>query len=436
MRIRFFIASLALAAAFLWSSTPVATLGRPGITPVPCGNQPWQPVDPKFDALPGAKAYFGTYEGGVYHIEIPDTWNGELVLSAHGYVASGASGRGVELRVGEPLFRKHLVDTGYAWAASSYRCNGYVPGQGLVDTMALTDLFTKLNAGRAAQRVYLTGTSMGGHVTVLGMHEFPTSFAGGMAMCASGPELFDYDAAVSAAAEAIAGLQFTTDNTRDVAAKMADVFGTPEHYTDKGRAMANVQIDLSGGPRPFAVEGLASQNRFASNNSSGAGSMAGRTSPSSAVTTNKNYKYAIDEAMGLTGNRMNAMVRIKQPDMKIRDAMGPYEELVPFDGKLERPLLTLHGTGDLFVPIQLERTLHEAVAAAGRQDLLVQRIYRLAGHCGFNADEEARSFDDLAAWVHAGKKPAGDDIMASLRDAGRTFTNPLRPGDPGHVRVE
>jgi len=109
---------------------------------------------------------------------------------------------------------------------------------------------------------------------------------------------------------------------------------------------------------------------------------------------------------------------------------------VPFDGKLERPLLTLHGTGDLFVPIHLERTLHEAVAAAGRQDLLVQRIYRLAGHCGFNADEEARSFDDLAAWVHAGKKPAGDDIMASLRDAGRTFTNPLRPGDPGHVRVE
>ena len=54
---------------------------------------------------------------------------------------------------------KHLIKGGFAWAASSYRCNGYVPGQGLLDTMALTDLFTKVNNGRAPQRVYLTGTS-------------------------------------------------------------------------------------------------------------------------------------------------------------------------------------------------------------------------------------------------------------------------------------
>jgi pimeloyl-ACP methyl ester carboxylesterase len=435
MRMRFLLVSLTLGAALAWSMQPAQTLGRPGLTPVACGNQAWQPADPTFAALPGAKAFFGSYEGGVYHIEIPDKWNGELVLSAHGFVSSSGA-RGQQLRVGEPLFRKHLIEEGYAWAASSYRCNGYVPGQGLLDTMALVDLFTKSNAGRAAQRVYLTGTSMGGHVTLLGMHEFPTSFAGGMAMCASGPELFDFDAAVSAAAEAISGLQFDATNTRDVAEKMNEIFGAPGQYTDKGRAMANVQIDLSGGPRPFAVEGLASQNRFASNLTSGAGSMSGRTSPSSAVTTNRNYKYALDQALGLTGNRINSLVRIKQPDMKYRDPMGPYEELVPFDGKLERPLLTLHGTGDLYVPIHLERALHQAAAAAGKQDLLVQRIYRIAGHCGFNAEEEARAFDDLAAWVHDGRKPEGDDIMGDLRDAGRKFTSPLREGDPGHVRVD
>ena len=37
------------------SSEPI----RPGITPVPCPTQEWQPADPKFEALPGAKAFFG-----------------------------------------------------------------------------------------------------------------------------------------------------------------------------------------------------------------------------------------------------------------------------------------------------------------------------------------------------------------------------------------
>ncbi|HEX4347743.1 MAG TPA: hypothetical protein VHZ73_09230 [Vicinamibacterales bacterium] len=435
MRIRSFWLAVALLVAPFFLPTPTAGLGRPGITPVPCGSIAWQPTDATFDALPGAKAYFGVYDGGLYHIEVPQKWNGELVLSAHGYVAASSSGRGQQLRVGEPLFRKHLIENGYAWAASSYKCNGYVPGQGLVDTMALTDLVTKV-AGRAATRVYLTGTSMGGHVTVLGMHEFPTAFAGGMAMCASGPELFDYDTAVSAAAEVLAGVQFTRDNMRELGPTFTDVFGTPDHYTEKGRAMANVQIDLSGGPRPFAVEGLAGMNRFGSNNVSGAGGMSGSTSPASAVTTNMNYKYALDAAMGLAGTRLSDMVRKKQPDMTYRDGNGPYEELVPFDGKIERPLLTLHGTGDLFVPIHLERTLNRAVAAAGTQDLLVQRIYRIGGHCGFNAEEEAKSFDDLVAWVHDGKKPQGDDIMGDLKDAGRKFTSPLRPGDPGGLRVK
>ncbi len=77
--------------------------------------------------------------------------------------------------------------------------------------MALTDLFTKFNGGTAPRRVYLTGTSMGGHVTLLGMHEFPTSFAGGLAMCPAGPELFDFFTAIGAAAEAITGVAAETD---------------------------------------------------------------------------------------------------------------------------------------------------------------------------------------------------------------------------------
>jgi dienelactone hydrolase len=400
--------------------------------PVPCPDQVWQRGDPAFEALPGAKAYFGQYDGGIYKIEIPDTWNGELALYAHGFV-SNAGTQGSALRVGNSPIRDHLIQSGYAWAASSYRCNGYVPGQGLVDTMALTDLFTGFNGGRAPQRVFLTGTSMGGHVTLLGMHEFPTTFAGGLAMCPAGPELFDFFAATAGAAEVITGVQMKLDTMAQDLAKMREILGQTTELTEKGRQLASVEIQISGGARPFAMEGLAQGGRFTGNISGAA--LAGSTTPSNRAVMTTHIRYAIDEGLGLTADALNKNARRKAFDAEVRTPTGPYDELVPFDGRLERPVITMHGTGDLFVPIVLEQTLKRAVAASGKSSLLTQRVYRIAGHCGFSQPEMIKAFDDLTAWVHKGARPAGDEVDGDLSNAGRTFTDPLRPNDPGGIRV-
>jgi pimeloyl-ACP methyl ester carboxylesterase len=385
------------------------------------------------DALPGAKTFVGRYDGGVYQIEIPDKWNGELMLSAHGF--RGNTGpNGSRLQVQPPAIRQHLIERGFAWAASSYRCNGYVPGIGLQDTMALIDLFTKFNGGRAPQRVYLTGGSMGGHVTLLGMHEFPTAFAGGLAMCPAGPELFDFFTASAAAAEAITGVKLQNVNSLDEDLKQIEAqLGTHPNLTEKGRQLASVQIHLSGGPRPFAMEGLG--GRLTANLRSGAAALAGGTSPSNRAVATTHIRYALDEALGLSADRLNTMARRKTADAAVRTPNGPFEEIVPFDGRIERPLLTMHGTGDLYVPIHLQQILNRAVTAAGKQNLLVQRIYRIPGHCAFTVQEHARAFDDLVRWVKEGVKPAGDNVMGDLRNAGMTFTQPLREGDPGTVTV-
>jgi dienelactone hydrolase len=333
--------------------------------------------------------------------------------------------------VGNSPIREHLIKEGFAWAASSYRCNGYVPGQGLLDTMALTDLFTRFNNGRAPQRVFLTGTSMGGHVTLLGMHEFPMTFAGGLAMCPAGPELFDFFAATGAAAEVIAGVQLKLDTMQEDLAKMNQILGKAPDYTEKGRQLASVEIQISGGPRPFAMEGLV--QRFAGNISGAA--IAGSTTPSNRAVMTTQIKYSIDDGLGLTADALNKNARRKAEDKEIRNPMGPYDELVPFDGKLERPTLTMHGTGDLFVPIFLEQRLKQAVATAGKQSLLTQRVYRIAGHCGFSQPEMIKSFDDLVTWVHKGTKPEGDEVNGDLSNAGMKFTEPLRAGDPGGLGV-
>ena len=418
----------AIVAATAGAARPSAEVGKPGVNPVPCPQQEWQRGDAAFDALPGAKAFSGQYDGGLYRVEIPVNWNGDLVLFAHGFVPN-AGPNGSMLRVGVHRFREHVVKEGFAWAASSYRCNGYVPGQGLLDTVALVDLFKQANGGRAATRVYLTGESMGGHVTLLGMQEFPTMFAGGLAMCPAGPELFDYFAAMSAAAEVVTGVQFHADTVPQDVATMTAALGKPSDFTEKGRQLASIEIQMSGGPRPFAMEGLA--GRFIANMSTSQAALVGSTTPTNRAIDTAHLSYAIGDGLGLTADTLNAKARRKTGDPQMRSADGPYEEVVPFDGKIQRPLMTMHGTGDLYVPIFLERSLKRAVAAAGNDTLLTQRVYRIGAHCQFSQPEMAKAFDDLVAWVKTGTKPQGDDVDGDLSNAGLTFTTPLRPNDPG-----
>src|SRR5688572_8686322 len=103
-------------------------------------------VDPTtlpFNALAGTSTsrYWGITNGAGWRIEVPDNWNGDVVLYAHGY-----AGTGDQLTVQNPSnsFRAHLLANGYAWAASSYRANGYVPGTGAEDTHDLLKIFEQV----------------------------------------------------------------------------------------------------------------------------------------------------------------------------------------------------------------------------------------------------------------------------------------------------
>lgn len=75
-----------------------------------------------FKALAGATVETDRWAGllgeSAYRIEVPRNWNGKLVMYAHGY-----AGTGPDLRVTTPSIRRHLIENGYAWAASSYSKN-------------------------------------------------------------------------------------------------------------------------------------------------------------------------------------------------------------------------------------------------------------------------------------------------------------------------
>src|SRR6185295_1490527 len=146
--------------------------------------------------------------------------------------------------------------------------------------------------------------------------------------------------------------------------------------------------------------------------------------------TNVGVAYSVDPSLGLTNAALNAGVPRYAADPALRSAEA-HPDAVETSGKISKPLLTIHGLGDLFVPISQEQLYRAKVDAAGDGDFLVQRLIRSGGHCKFSADEIEAGFADLVAWVEQGKKPAGDTVTGDLSDAGRAFTTPLRPGDPG-----
>jgi hypothetical protein len=435
--------SVAAAVAFFGPAPSAGPAGAaaPTFTPVPCPVMSWVNSEPAFTALPNAQAYFGTYNGGLYRMEIPNNWNGDLILAAHGYTTT-AGPTGNVLQVGydspqftatfapglDPSLRSHMIDGGFAWAASSYRCNGYVPGIGLQDTMLLRDIFLQKNNGVAPKHTYLVGLSMGGHIVDLGMQEFPTAFDGGIAFCAASAGEFDYLNSAGAAAEVVTGLLFTTPTTvAETTQQMNALLGTIGTYTALGDALGSIKINITGGPRPFAVEGVNAMfgDTFSSS------MLTGAADPYTKSATNQFVTYSIAPGLGFTPDQLNSRVRRVAPDWSARGASGTYAETQPWNGHIQRPLLTIHDTGDFYVPISQEQVLDGAVGRAGNNDLLVQRIVRAPGHCNFSAQEVIQTFDDGINWFEHGVKPAGDDIMGDLSNAGLPFTNPLRPGDPG-----
>jgi len=387
--------------------------------------------DPSFTPLAGAKAAFGQLDRAAYQIEVPDAWNGELVLYAHGF-----AGFGTEVFVQTPpaALRRYMIANGFAWAASSYSENGYVPGIGADDTLALKEFFvTKYGEPK---RTYIAGASMGGNTVALALENHASEYDGGLALCGAlmGIGQIDYLVSWVAVAEFTSGLTFPIGETgADLGTlflqEMPKILGSSTTPTQRGQQFASVIKHLTGGPRPFFAEGFREQYAV---NFGLALLDPERKYLVNRAATNADAAYHVDPGLGLTDEQLNAGVRRFASDAAARNAES-HPDAVLTTGSISDPLLTRHNTGDLFVPISMEQDYKKVVASAGKSDLLVQRAIRAGGHCKFSEQELTAAFEDLVGWVRDGKKPKGEDLSGDLTNAGREFTNPLRPGDPGGV---
>ncbi len=403
------------------TTTPeVTATPRPIPSPVEFAQEPQgaELGDPSFEALSGATAHFGRLGGSIYRIEIPDDWNGRLVVYLHGF-----RGFGPTLTVDSPGIRGYLIQNGFAWAASSFSSNSFIPGLTADETAALWDLFAE-QFGRP-ELTYVTGHSMGGGGTAIAAERYSDRFDGALGLCGvagSGPELeFLVDSYTAAAFVAgITQAEFESTPATDLVTNRLVPLLADEAARER---FENIVIDLTGGPRPFAREGV---RRRAGPNLELVGSAVGAGLDVLGLFDNQDRVYALGPLSDVSSEEFNAAA-IRASGSEFLETFTAGQNIT---GEIKIPLLTVHTTGDFFVPISQQQVLRRMAEAAGAGDLLVQRSVRAPEHCGFTSEEWEASLEALIAWVEDGIVPAGEDLLADdLSDIGGDFTLTPRQGD-------
>ena len=387
---------------------------------VGAGNPPsnYYVDEPKlpFDALPGTETtrYWGIHAGSGYRIEVPKNWNGKLVLYCHGY-----RGYGAELTVSNPSIREYLIKNGYAWAASSYRTNGYDVKTGVMDTHALAKLFNGL-VGKP-KRTYIMGHSMGGHITAVAIEQYPKSFDGALPMCGvmGDAELFDYFLDYHVVAqwltETKVGFPFPENYSTEIVPQMKLELGGsvppgfPVTLSDDGVKLRTATKYFSGGERPLFNSAFAYWGNFLF--TLGLDGTLGGIIPGN-IMGNIDQIYQLDDDPALSNEEilLNTEVLRVGPDPQGSHPNG-LANVPPISGNINIPVLSLHTVGDLFVPFLMQQIYAQRVAENGKAHLLVQRIIRDVGHCAFTIAEQEQAFADLVKWVEQGIKPEGDNVL-------------------------
>jgi pimeloyl-ACP methyl ester carboxylesterase len=370
-----------------------------------------------------------------YKIDVPDPWNGTLVLYSHGYTF-GPSNPAEE--VGDSATGSWLLNHGYALAGSSYSTTGWALQQAFVDQIQVLDIF-KASVG-TPKRTIAWGHSLGGIITAGLVQLYPNRFTAALPMCgvvAGGPGVWNQgldsefaletlqapgafklvnftsfgDAAANfgAASAALNSAQSTPQGRARIAlsAALADVPGwfdsaSPEPAANDYAAQEINQLNWDNSPDfLFAFFGRLELEARAGGNYSWNTGVDYRVQLSHSI--DRAEVSALYAAAGLDLNKdletLNAAPRIAADPA----AVAYVAKYITFNGNLNMPVLTMHTSGDGLVEVTDENAYASVVRSAGNNSMLRQVFVHRAGHCTFTPAETISAFQTLVHRIDTGR---------------------------------
>jgi pimeloyl-ACP methyl ester carboxylesterase len=390
-------------------------------------------------------------DGSTYLMDVPAHWNGTVLLYSHGYTPDGVPNPAANAP--SDAVRTALLDAGYAQIGSSYPETGWVVERALPAQLATLDLFR--DRFGPPRRTIAWGTSMGGMITTGLAERYGRRFAGTLAMC--GLEQ-----------GAVANFNNTLDPLFALRTLLTPGATTPlvalpdqptafaaigqltaamdaAQATPQGRARIALAAALHNLPAwsdPSKPEpapddfDTAEANQFGVLHLTIYVGLSWRQEAEEHAGGNMSWNTHVDYGRLLARSSVRTEVEAlyARAGLSLRDdlaalaaaprisadpaAVGYMARNISFSGRLIRPMLTIHTTGDQLVPVQVEHAYADAVDDAHRSALLRQAYVHRAGHCAFTTGEMLAALRSLERRIASGRWPdTGPDALNRLASA-------------------
>jgi len=408
------------------------------------------------DDLPtGRRTLTGELGGAAYRVELPERWNGTLVLYSHGYFPEGFPSFGIAV-ANRPETEAWLLDHGYALAASDFLGRtGYQVEQGQRDQIALLDWF-EANVGRP-RRTISYGMSMGASIAVRLGERHPDRFAGVATICGVHDSVGNFNAILDmnvAVKELLAGGDPAIELVRptDAEAGVALLAQAVERALTTPDGLARLALvaslnNVSGWysphvPRPEdRAEWIRNQAQWVLNayvlslGPTGRVDLERRAGGNPSSNEGVDYRQQVlrssqrevvvaayrDAGIDLRADldRLNASPRISADP----GAADWLREQVA-DGTTPQPTISLHTTGDGGASVDQERWYADTVRRHGDLRDLRQLWVERGAHCSTNAAEEITMLRTLFDRIDTGRWPSTGPrrLTAAAEQLGDAYT--------------
>lgn len=369
-----------------------------------------------------ARCYRGADANGAnYWIAIPNQWNKQLVVHAHGGPRMSHATNDDNV---EDLERFAVtVRQGYAWAGSAYRRPGYGVRLAAEDTDNLRRLFIQ-RFGRPA-RVILHGQSWGGNVAAKAIELYQRAPDGTRnydgvvltnGMLAGGTLNYLHRADLRAVYQ-----YYCSNHPRPDEPQYPLWMGLPAASTLTPKDLAARVDDCLGLNLPPARRSAAQQRRLA--NILGVIPVPERTLQSHLNWATFTFRDLVARIKGNPFDNRHVVYRGSDDDAALNKGVQRFDadpaavarlaEESDLTGAIDVPVLTMHAIDDPTALVEYEAEYRARVAAAGRGSNLAQTFTREHEHSKLADAEYAGLFDSLDRWIATGRRPAASDVAAA-----------------------
>ena len=338
--------------------------------------------------LAAVKVETGEIAGSDFRIDMPENYNGTLVVYCHGY--------GGRVRYDDkPLAPqvRFLTEKGFAVAQAGYAGAGWAIEEALRDTEALREYFVKKHG--KPKRTFVTGHSMGGIITLAIIEKYPQHYDGALPLC--GPLASSLRFMQSRVFDTLVLFDYYFPGVIGSPVKLAESVRMSKDYV----AELDKLMDAEPQKKTALKQWLGFQSEkevaplvgFFANIQK---ELVTRTGGNAFDNRDTIYTGGPDEPA------VNHGVKRYPADPKAVEYLKRY--YTP-EGRPKRPVLAVHTLYDPIVPAWSTNAYGERVRETGSSELFVQRYTRNPGHCAIRPDETRRAFEDLLRWQETGQRP-------------------------------